>query len=354
MSASTSDRQQQRLAGALKTGSFAHGYHFHGADDHRKDEALRQLLGAAVDAATRDFNLDVRHGPELTAESLGSLLATPPMMATRRVVVVRDPDGLKRDARALLDTWLSAPSPDVLLVLVSPAGAKGDKTFPDLLEPVEFALLESDRAMDWIAHQARALGGEILPEAAVLLLAAVGNETAALAAELDKLVSYANGAPIDEAAVTAAVGVRRGETMFDLMDAVAAKDAPRALGLVEHVLAQPKTSAVFVVLNMAKQVLGMAWGRAKVDAGMAAGRLSGEYAQLFKEYGGPIGRSWGAATSVWAAHTMHWSPTEYDRALEALLAADVALKSTTVTRDAQVVATLILTLCAGGQARNAA
>ena len=167
-------------------------------------------------------------------------------------------------------------------------------------------------------------------------------------------MSYTNGAPIDEAAVTAAVGVRRGETMFDLMDAVAARDAPRALGLVEHVLSQPKMTAVFVVLNMAKQIFAMGWGRAKVDAGMAAGRLSGEYMQMFREFGGPIGRSWGEASAVWAAHTMHWSPAEYDGALAALLAADVALKSTTVTRDAQVVATLVLTLCAGRQARSAA
>ncbi|MBI2797539.1 MAG: DNA polymerase III subunit delta [Gemmatimonadetes bacterium] len=354
MSASAPDKQQKRLADAMKSGEVAHAYHLHGADEHRKDDALHVLLGAVVDPATRDFNLDVRRGPELTAESLGSLLATPPMMAARRVVVLRDPDGMTKEPRAVLDRWCAAPPPDVLLVLVSPAGAKVDKSLPEAVEAVEFPLLEGDRLLAWIMARARTLGGEIVPGAAALLVAAVGNETAALVAELDKLASYANGAVIDEAAVTAAVGVRRGETLTDLMDAVAAKDAARAVGLIEQVLSQPKMTAVYVVLSLAKQVLVMAYGRSRVDAGLPPGRLTGEYVQIFRESGGPIGRQWGEAASVWARHTMAWSDSEYDRALEALLAADVALKTTTVTRDAQVVATVILAMCAGARARSAA
>ena len=354
MSTSTSEKQQKRLADALKSGAFARVYLLYGADDFRKDEALKLLLDAAVEPSTRDFNLDVRRAGELTAEALGSLLATPPMMAARRAVVLREPEALKKEARAVLDRWCAAPPPDVLLVMVAPAGAKPDQALPADVDAVEFALLEGDKALAWITHKSRALGGEILPDAAALLIGAVGNETGALAAELDKLVSYAHGAPIDAAAVSAAVGVRRGETLFDLMDALAARDAPRALGLVEHVLAQPKMTAVFVVLNLAKQVLAMAWGRTKVDSGSPAGRLSGDYLQLFKEIGGPIGRPWGDAASVWAAHTMRWSPAEYERATDALLAADVALKSTTVTRDAQVLATLVLVLCTGERARSAA
>ena len=44
--------------------------------------------------------------------------------------------------------------------------------------------------------------------------------------ELDDFASYANGATIEDEAVTAIVGVRRGETLGDLLDRVLAHDAP--------------------------------------------------------------------------------------------------------------------------------
>ena len=354
MSASSSDKQLKQLRDAIRSGTFARAYHLFGADDFRKDEALRQLLAAAVDSATRDFNLDVRRGADVSAEVLGSLLATPPMMAPRRVVVLREPEGMKKETRSVLDAWCTAPAPDVMLVLVSPASAKADKSLPGALEPVEFALLEGNKIGIWLAKQARVVGAEILPEAAALLVGAVGNDPPALASELDKLASYCNGAPIDEAAVAAVVGIRRGETMSDLLDAVGAKEAARASALVEHVLSQPKATAVSLVISLATQTMAMAWGRAKVDAGMATGRLSGEYYDLLKSGGAVPGRAWGEATSAWTSNTMKWTRAELDRALDALLAADIALKSTTVSQDAQVVTTLILTMCAGAQARGAA
>ena len=141
MSASSSDKQLKQLRDAIRSGTFARAYHLFGADDFRKDEALRQLLAAAVDSATRDFNLDVRRGADVSAEVLGSLLATPPMMAPRRVVVLREPEGMKKETRSVLDAWCTAPAPDVMLVLVSPASAKADKSLPGALEPVEDVLV---------------------------------------------------------------------------------------------------------------------------------------------------------------------------------------------------------------------
>src|SRR5688572_1666884 len=64
------------LDAAMKGGAFAPVYYFHGDEDFRKDAALRRLTDAAVDHATRDFNLEVRRGAELDARSLESLLAT--------------------------------------------------------------------------------------------------------------------------------------------------------------------------------------------------------------------------------------------------------------------------------------
>ncbi len=346
---------QRALHRSLQDRSFPAVYYLHGEDDFLKDQAVRDIVEKAVDPATRDFNLELRRGAELDAETLDTLLATPPMMAERRVVVVRDVGALKKDARQMLDRYLARPAADTVLVLVTAAGAKADKRIDeaDGVLSVNFAPLDGDRLPKWIVHHATTqLGATITPEAVSLLQAAVGGELPQLAAELDKLASYANGAEIDEAAVAAVVGVRRGETMGDLLDRIAERDGPGALALVEHVLAQPKTSAVQMVMAIATQTLAIAWARAARDRGLPASALEREFFGLLKETGAFPMRPWGEAAKCWAKAVARWDQPSLDRGLEALLAADHALKESRVSSEEQVLATLVLTLCT--DARRAA
>jgi len=90
------------LRDAIKRRSFDGAYFIWGEDDYQKDDAVRQLIEAALDPAARDFNLDTRRSAELDAETLGVLLSTPPMMAEKRVIVLRDVGALKKDARKVL------------------------------------------------------------------------------------------------------------------------------------------------------------------------------------------------------------------------------------------------------------
>jgi DNA polymerase-3 subunit delta len=255
MAAAPTSAGQQALRAALKTHVFDAAYYFYGAEDYLKDEMMRLVIEAAVDPATRDFNLELLRAGELDGETLGSLLGTPPMMADRRVVVVRDVGALRKDARRVLEQYLERPAQDVVLVLVAASGAKEDRALMERTAAVEFELLSGARVPKWITYYAsHDLGCEITPEAVTLLQSAVGTELAQLKIELDKLASFAMGGDrrvIDEDAVAAIVGVRRGETLGDLLDAVALRNPPRALELLPHVLLQPKTSAVTIVMALA-------------------------------------------------------------------------------------------------------
>ena len=349
---------------AFKSRTFAPVYYFHGDDDFLKEDAVRQTIAAAVDPATRDFNLELRRGAELDAQTLDGLLATPPMMADRRLVVVRDVGALKKDGRATLDRYMQRPASDTVLLLVSPAGAKVDKLLVERAAAFEFAPLNEERVSRWIAHYAQAeLGATVEPDAARLLQAAVGLELQQLSAELDKVVSYVRGerdasgagadgrdaAPVvvDEAAVSAVVGVRRGETLGDLLDAVARQDVRLAGTLVPHVLAQPKASAVTVVMALSTQMLALAWGQARRAQGASPAALGGEFFTLLKEQGSAYtGRPWGEAVKAWTASVDRWTAPALDRALQLLLETDAALKETRVSSDEQLLATLVLGLCA--------
>ncbi|HEY7896188.1 MAG TPA: DNA polymerase III subunit delta [Gemmatimonadaceae bacterium] len=351
---------------SIASGSFERAYSIHGEEEFLKDAAVRQLLAAALDPGTRDFNLDIRDAGSVTAEVLASLLATPPLMAERRVVVVRDAASLRKESRAVVDHFLEhGASPtgaaDIVLVLVFGPAERGkpDRALVQRTFALETEPLAGNRVPKWIAHHAQtALGVSVTEDAAALLFEHAGNDLAALAGELDKLASYTNGGAIDEAAVAAVVGVRRGETLGDFLDAVGRRDAPRALALLAHVLDQPKVSAVPIVMALTAQTQALAWGLAMRAKGTSAGRLEREYYDLLKSVGGAYtGRPWGEAVRSWVAALDVWDDAALDRAMDALLAADIALKETRVSSDEEILARLVLAMCAaahGPASRHAA
>jgi DNA polymerase-3 subunit delta len=340
------------LRAAIQSKKFAPAYYLFGDDDYLKEEGLRQLVDAAVDPATRDFNLDQRRGSDLDAESLASLLAMPPMMADRRVIVVRDVSTLRKDARAALENFLRTPAPDVLVALTAPADAKEDKTLAKLTVPVDCRSLTGAQLPKWIVARAEKLGTSITPGAVELLQDAAGTDLSLLALELDKLASYSSGRAIEEDAVSAVVGVRRDETLGRLLDAVAMRDAGLALSLIPGVLQQPKTTAVYAVMALTTQTLALAIALAR---SIPQPRQTAEYFTLLRSGSwNTVGRAWGEAVGSWSRAAGMWSLADLDRALEVLLLTDLALKSSRVSSEEQVLATAVLSMCGHGAFRHAA
>ena len=335
------------LRDALKRGTFDGAYYVCGEDDFQKDDAVKQLVDAAVEPAMRDFNMEVLRAQEADAKSLDASLSALPMMADRRIVVIRDAGALKKDSRKVLDRYLQKPSPDLLLILVETSGGKSDKELLKNATPLEFDFLTADRIPKWIAHYASThFHKQISPEAADLLQSAVGTDLNMLVSELDKLASYSHGRDIQESDVSAIVGVRRGETMADFLDAVAMRSVTKALELVPQILSQPKVSAVQIVMALTVQTLAMAWGKARLAEGLSQSRLQGEFFGLLKQSGSQFtGRPWGSAASSWASNVERWNRASLDRALDALLEADKALKETRLSSEDQVVSTLVLSMC---------
>ena len=180
----------------------------------------------------------------------------------------------------------------------------------------------------------------------------MGGDLAQLAVELEKLASYTTET-IDEQAVADVVGVRRGESLGDLLDAMAAKDVDTAIGLIPIVLQLPKTNAVSIVMALTVQTLALGFGEATLAGGSSPRGLFNELMALLKDTGAFPFRPWGEAVNVWTTHAPRWSATEIDAALHALLAADAALKETRLSSPEQLLTTLVLALCSQATRRAA-
>ncbi|MEO6876979.1 MAG: DNA polymerase III subunit delta, partial [Gemmatimonadaceae bacterium] len=221
---------------------------------------------------------------------------------------------------------------------------------------VEFEPLTGNRIPKWsVYYVEHDLALTITPGAVTLLQEAAGTDLGQLRVELDKLASYTSGAPINEAAVSAVVGVRPGETMGDFLDAIARRDSTSALEMLGVVLQQPKASAVTTVMALTAQTLALGWAQAARARGTHPSKLNGDLFNLLKESGSVYtGRSWGEFVATCARASDIWTADAIDDALEALLTADASLKDTRISSDEQLLATLVLALCGPASRRRAA
>jgi DNA polymerase-3 subunit delta len=331
------------LLRSLKKGAPDPVYLLHGDEDVLKDEAVRALLDAAVDPAARDFNFDSRFAADLDAEAFHALVNTPPMLAERRAVVLRGVDQLGKRKSKLRDElvrYLEAPNPTTVLVLVTGAGEQPDADLARRATPVALAALEPERLPRWVSHHAGKLALTLAPDAVDLLISAVGNDLSALARELEKLAALAGDRPATAADVTALVGVRRGETVYDLVEAALERRAARAAQLVEPVLEQAGMSGVKIVTLLGTHLVGTALARAERERG--TGRLEDtvlRHLLAARPYGL---RRYKDEAARWAQWSGLWTRSELSRAIRAALSADRALKGTTVTDDRGIVTQLVL------------
>lgn len=328
---------------ALQEGTVRPVYYLTGDEDVLKDEFVSALVEATVDPSTRDFNLDVRSAGDLDGEALNALIETPPMLAERRVVVVRGLEQWRKNAKVweVLRRYLEHPASTTVCVLVHGAGERPDAGIAKAAYHVVLDTLAPSALPGWLARRAEHVGVKLEPEAAEHLIASVGSDLGLLSVELEKLAAASEG-PVTASDVAALVGVRRGETVHDWIDAAIGRDIPRAIALLDGVLAQPGVSGVRLVMGLGTALVGMRHARAVLDGGAPPARARAAVFAAIRKARPPQLRDWKAEAAAWSAAAERWTASEMDGAIAAAYDADRALKSTTVSDEGGILRSMLL------------
>lgn len=335
----------QSVYRALKRGSLDRVYYLTGEEALLKDDLARAIVDAAVDPASRDFNVDMRNAGDLDGEALHALVETPPMLAERRAIVVRGLEQWRRNAKVweVLHRYLSNPSPSTVLVLIHGSGERPNTDVAKATTHVAVGIPTPTQRLRWVSKQAKQRGFTLSDAAAEHLLASVGGgDLAALAMELDKLAAAAGAREVDAAEVAAFVGVRHGETLQDWVDLVLGGETLRALNLIDSVLAQAGISGVRMLMALGTGLVGARLARARADEGLAGAPLERAVMGSLRTARPPQIRGWQTEAAKWSAAAQRWTGRELDEALRAAYAADRDLKSTTVSDERGILATLLL------------
>lgn len=343
------DLTLQKTYGALRRHEISPTYYLTGAADVLKDELVAAITDAALDPADRDFNYDVRSAGDLNGETLHALIETPPMLAERRVVVVRGIDQWRKNAKVweVLHRYLENPSPTTVLILTQSGDQKPSTALTARTTHVAMGELKPAQIRRWLIRRAERVSLRLEADAADHLIAAVGGELSYLASEVEKLAAAVpDDRPVSAADIATFVGVRRGETMHDWVDTVLARDAGRAVSVLDVVLARAGVTGVQMLMSLGTALVGTRLARAMLDDGTPPTQVERAVYRGIQAARLPRLRRWGLEASNWTKAAGHWTARELDSALAAAYDADRQLKSTTISDDGGIVKNLLLRLAA--------
>src|ERR1041384_5825909 len=113
----------------VRSGEIPPAVYLYGEEDVLKDEAVRAILHRLVEPGLRDFNVGQRGAAQLDPEAVETLCNTRPMMADRRVVIIREVEAWNKRARgkAALLHYLEKPAPETVVVLARGAAPRDDE-----------------------------------------------------------------------------------------------------------------------------------------------------------------------------------------------------------------------------------
>jgi DNA polymerase-3 subunit delta len=223
-------------------------------------EAILAGLRAAVEADKHGtFAWETFHGDEDNGPKIAAAAREIPMLVPRRLLVVREAQHLAsrdEDIDALV-AYLDKPSETTILAMTAPSFDARTRLARKVAEVG--VLLKADKVMPrelfpFVRHHGRALGVALSEDAATALLDACGDDLAALHDGLSKLALYVEqGRDATAQDVQAVVAPSRQHTVFELLDAIGARDTPKAFELVAR-MTEADEAPLKVLSMLARQV----------------------------------------------------------------------------------------------------
>jgi DNA polymerase-3 subunit delta len=248
--AKSQGQSYEDLLAHLGSKSLSPVYLLHGEEDFLLEEASDAIVNAALATEERGFNLDIMYGSDADTRDVVSHAASFPMMAERRVVLVREADKLAQPE--VLANYIEHPSPSTSLVLVCAKPDFRRKPFITAKKHafvVECKPLWENQVPSWIARRVKKDKREIQPDAASMLAAYVGTSLRELSNELEKLYIYLGekkAITLDD--VAAVVGVSKEFSIFELQWAIGMKETGKATEILERVIEAGEQPVVIVAI----------------------------------------------------------------------------------------------------------
>lgn len=239
------ESQCRQIINDVKNGNFVPVYLLMGTEPYYPDLVCDEIIKYALTDSERDFNQTVFYGLDTDAGTVASECRSYPMMAERRLVVLKEAQSMK--TLEDLATYASDPMESTVLVILM-HGASADKRRA-LYKNVQKkgVILVSDALRDyempqWITSFYKSRGLDIEPAAAALLAEYAGTDMSRIMLETEKMQKNLpeGTVRVNAADIEKNVGISRQFSIFELTKALSYMKAEKALKIAAYIGNGPK------------------------------------------------------------------------------------------------------------------
>lgn len=237
----------------IENGKFEKIYFLHGEEPLFMDMITAAIIKHGLEEHERDFNQTIIYGKEADALSVISEAKGYPMMAQRRLVVLKEAQDFK--GMEDLISYFEAPNDQTILVInhkykTYDTRKKSMKAVAKNGLVFKSEKIKEYRLPDWIKEFVISRGYSISPKASMLLAEFLGNDLSRIVNEIDKLeILVEKGTTINEIHIEENIGISKDYNVFELINAVGSRNIEKANRIVDYFDHNPKATSIIVVIS---------------------------------------------------------------------------------------------------------
>lgn len=238
----------------IKMGQLKNVYLLYGTEDYLKRQYRDKLKHALVEPDDT-MNFSVYEGKDINPKELIDLSETLPFFKEKRMILVENSGFFKNSCDDLAEYMSQVPE-STCFVFVEEEVDKRSKLFKAASRAgsaVEFETPKEDMLIRWILGRIQREGKKITQSVMQLFLSKTGSDMENIDKELEKLICYT----LDKTEISAAdvEAICTGQTenkIFEMIDAISAKNQKKALDLYYDLLAL-KEAPMRILFLIARQ-----------------------------------------------------------------------------------------------------
>ncbi|TAE15928.1 MAG: DNA polymerase III subunit delta [Bacteroidetes bacterium] len=241
---------------AWKKKEFTPVYWLEGEEGFYLDELVHFAEGNILSEAEAAFGKNVFYGKDADWVQVLNTLQMHPMVGDRNLVIIKEAQLARKDDVERLLPYFQKPLHSSILVVVHKEGKFDGRSalakFVKDSTAVTYFYAEPTRedklpqlAVQFLAKE----GLKADNNSIALLVEHVGNDVGRLANEIQKLaLNVGRGTTVSTAEIEEYIGISREYNNFELQKAIAAKDAAKAVKIIQYYATKPKGFALVLVL----------------------------------------------------------------------------------------------------------
>lgn len=238
----------------IKMGQLKNVYLLYGTEDYLKRQYRDKLKHALVEP-NDTMNFSAYEGKDINPKELIDLSETLPFFKEKRMILVENSGFFKNSCDDLAEYMSQVPE-STCFVFVEEEVDKRSKLFKAASRAgsaVEFETPKEDMLIRWILGRIQREGKKITQSVMQLFLSKTGSDMENIDKELEKLICYT----LDKTEISAAdvEAICTGQTenkIFEMIDAISAKNQKKALDLYYDLLAL-KEAPMRILFLIARQ-----------------------------------------------------------------------------------------------------